>query len=70
MVGMGWQAWLDLGKESGLVLRDGEVLLPVVEDMLLIACQMFAEGKMVVVEHAEPVYLCNNVAWKKLLGKE
>ena len=42
-VGTGWQAWPDLGKESGLVLRDGEVLLPAAEDMLPIACQMFAE---------------------------
>lgn len=44
-VGTGWQAWPDLGKESGLVLRDGEVLLPAAEDMLPIACQMFAEVK-------------------------
>ncbi len=50
-VGTGWQAWPDLGKESGLVLRDGEVLLPAAEDMLPIACQMFAEGKTVAVEH-------------------
>ncbi len=57
-------------KESGLVLRDGEVLLPAAEDMPPIACQMFAEGKTVAVEHAEPVYLRNNVAWKKLPGKE
>ena len=69
-VGTGWQAWPDLGKESGLVLLDGEVLLPAAEDMLPIACQMFAEGKTVAVEHAEPVYLRNNVAWKKLPGKE
>ncbi|HHU9009123.1 tRNA (adenosine(37)-N6)-threonylcarbamoyltransferase complex dimerization subunit type 1 TsaB, partial [Escherichia coli] len=26
--------------------------------------------KTVAVEHAEPVYLRNNVAWKKLPGKE
>jgi len=69
-VGTGWQAWPDLGKESGLVLLDGEVLLPAAEDILPIACQMFAEGKTVAVEHAEPVYLRNNVAWKKLPGKE
>ncbi|HCN7068543.1 TPA: tRNA (adenosine(37)-N6)-threonylcarbamoyltransferase complex dimerization subunit type 1 TsaB, partial [Escherichia coli] len=55
---------------SGLALRDGDVLLPAAEDMLPIACQMFAEGKTVAVEHAEPVYLRNNVAWKKLPGKE
>ena len=59
-----------LSGEWVTVLRDGEVLLPAAEDMLPIACQMFAEGKTVAVEHAEPVYLRNNVAWKKLPGKE
>lgn len=69
-VGTGWPAWPELGKESGLTLRDGEVLLPAAEDMLPIACQMLTEGRTVAVEHAEPVYLRNNVAWKKLPGKE
>lgn len=69
-VGTGWPAWPELGKESGLALRDGEVLLPAAEDMLPIARQMLTEGRSVAVEHAEPVYLRNNVAWKKLPGKE
>jgi len=69
-VGTGWPAWPELGKESGLTLRDGDVLLPAAEDMLPIACQMLTDGKTVTVEHAEPVYLRNNVAWKKLPGKE
>lgn len=69
-VGTGWPAWPELGKESGLALRDGDVLLPAAEDMLPIACQMLADGKTVTVEQAEPVYLRNNVAWKKLPGKE
>ncbi len=42
------------------------MLLPAAEDMLPIACQLFAAGKTVAVEHAEPVYLRNTVAWKKL----
>ena len=70
-VGTGWQAWPDLGKESGLVFCTmAKCYCPAAEDMLPIACQMFAEGKTVAVEHAEPVYLRNNVAWKKLPGKE
>ena len=69
-VGTGCPAWPELGKESKPTLRDGDVLLPAAEDMLPIACQMFADGKTVAVEHAEPVYLRNNVAWKKLPGKE
>lgn len=69
-VGTGWPAWPELANVSGLALRDGDVLLPAAEDMLPLACQMLAAGKTVAVEHAEPVYLRNNVAWKKLPGKE
>lgn len=69
-VGTGWPAWPELGKDCGLALRDGEVLLPAAEDMLPIARQMLTEGRSVAVEYAEPVYLRNNVAWKKLPGKE
>ncbi|EBX4279107.1 tRNA (adenosine(37)-N6)-threonylcarbamoyltransferase complex dimerization subunit type 1 TsaB, partial [Salmonella enterica subsp. enterica serovar Stanleyville] len=35
-----------------------------------IASQKLAAGETVAVEHAEPVYLRNEVAWKKLPGKE
>ncbi|MTH47166.1 tRNA (adenosine(37)-N6)-threonylcarbamoyltransferase complex dimerization subunit type 1 TsaB [Intestinirhabdus alba] len=68
-VGTGWSAWPELGKESGLMLRDGGVQLPAAEDMLPIARLLLAAGKTVAVEHAEPVYLRNEVAWKKLPGK-
>ncbi|EAQ0309940.1 tRNA (adenosine(37)-N6)-threonylcarbamoyltransferase complex dimerization subunit type 1 TsaB, partial [Salmonella enterica] len=69
-VGTGWSAWPDLAKECGLTLHDGEVSLPAAEDMLPIASQKLAAGETVAVEHAEPVYLRNEVAWKKLPGKE
>ncbi len=69
-VGTGWPAWPEMGKDSGLTLVDGEILLPAAEDMLPIARQLFAAGEIVAVEHAEPVYLRNNVAWKKLPGRE
>lgn len=69
-VGTGWPAWPELGKDSGLTLNEGDVLLPAAEDMLPVAAQMLACGKTVAVEHAEPVYLRNTVAWKKLPGKE
>lgn len=68
-VGTGWPAWPDVAKDSGLTLVDGQVLLPHAEDMLPIACQLLAAGKTVAVEHAEPVYLRNEVAWKKLPGR-
>lgn len=68
-VGTGWPAWPDMANDSGLTLVDGQVLLPHAEDMLPIACQLLSAGKTVAVEHAEPVYLRNEVAWKKLPGR-
>lgn len=70
MVGTGWGAWPDLAANSPLTLTDGEMLLPAAEDMLPIARQLFAAQKYVSVEQAEPVYLRNEVAWKKLPGRE
>ncbi|MBG0517975.1 tRNA (adenosine(37)-N6)-threonylcarbamoyltransferase complex dimerization subunit type 1 TsaB [Enterobacter hormaechei] len=69
-VGTGWPAWPEMAKDTGLTLVDGNMLLPAAEDMLPIACQLLAAGKTVAVEHAEPVYLRNTVAWKKLPGRE
>ncbi|MDY1038251.1 tRNA (adenosine(37)-N6)-threonylcarbamoyltransferase complex dimerization subunit type 1 TsaB [Lelliottia sp. CFBP8978] len=68
-VGTGWVAWPEMANESGLTLVDGKVLLPAAEDMLPVACQSLAAGKTVAVEQAEPVYLRNEVAWKKLPGR-
>ncbi|MCL6745277.1 tRNA (adenosine(37)-N6)-threonylcarbamoyltransferase complex dimerization subunit type 1 TsaB [Kosakonia sp. R1.Fl] len=70
MVGTGWPAWPEMGNNSTATLRDGEILLPAAEDMLPIARQLLAAQKTVAVEHAEPVYLRNEVAWKKLPGRE
>lgn len=69
-VGTGWPAWPEMAKDTGLTLVDGNMLLPAAEEMLPIACQLLAAGKTVAVEHAEPVYLRNTVAWKKLPGRE
>ncbi|MDP9767000.1 tRNA (adenosine(37)-N6)-threonylcarbamoyltransferase complex dimerization subunit type 1 TsaB [Kosakonia cowanii] len=70
MVGTGWGAWPGLAANSPVTLTDGEMLLPTAEDMLPIARQLFAAQKWVAVEQAEPVYLRNEVAWKKLPGRE
>ena len=69
-VGTGWPVWPDMANDTGVTLVDGNMLLPAAEDMLPIACQLLAAGKTVAVEHAEPVYLRNTVAWKKLPGRE
>ncbi|AUJ81242.1 tRNA (adenosine(37)-N6)-threonylcarbamoyltransferase complex dimerization subunit type 1 TsaB [Enterobacter cancerogenus] len=69
-VGTGWAAWPEMASNTGITLVEGNMLLPAAEDMLPIACQLLAAGKTVAVEHAEPVYLRNTVAWKKLPGRE
>ncbi|SCC66059.1 tRNA (adenosine(37)-N6)-threonylcarbamoyltransferase complex dimerization subunit type 1 TsaB [Kosakonia oryziphila] len=69
-VGTGWPTWPEMGNGNALTLTDGEILLPTAEDMLPLAQQLFAAQKTVAVEHAEPVYLRNEVAWKKLPGRE
>lgn len=69
-VGTGWKAWPEMGTSSGLTLTDGKTELPAAQDMLPIALQLLAEGRTVAVEQSEPVYLRNEVAWKKLPGRE
>ncbi|MFU0920737.1 tRNA (adenosine(37)-N6)-threonylcarbamoyltransferase complex dimerization subunit type 1 TsaB [Kluyvera sichuanensis] len=69
-VGTGWAAWPDMAQGANATLVDGNVTLPEAEDMLPIACAMLEQGKTVAVDKAEPVYLRNNVAWKKLPGRE
>ncbi|RPH20591.1 tRNA (adenosine(37)-N6)-threonylcarbamoyltransferase complex dimerization subunit type 1 TsaB [Buttiauxella warmboldiae] len=69
-VGTGWQAWPDMAQGSELIIRDGEVSLPTAQDMLPLAIQALNSGNTLAVEHAEPVYLRNEVTWKKLPGRE
>ena len=69
-VGTGWQAWPEMANDTGLTLTDGGVSLPEAQDMLPIAHHQLSLGHTVAVEHAEPVYLRNEVAWKKLPGRE
>lgn len=69
-VGTGWEAWPEMAKESGLQVTSAGVSLPEAEDMLPLAMQVVERQQTVAVEHAEPVYLRNEVAWKKLPGRE
>ncbi len=54
---------------SSVILVDGGIQLPAAEDMLPLAARDFEQQKTVPVEQAEPVYLRNEVAWKKLPGR-
>ncbi|WP_455424721.1 tRNA (adenosine(37)-N6)-threonylcarbamoyltransferase complex dimerization subunit type 1 TsaB [Dryocola sp. LX212] len=69
-VGTGWQAWPDMALNSRVIVQDGKTTLPAAEDMLPLAIQAFNADRTVAVEQAEPVYLRNEVTWKKLPGKE
>lgn len=69
-VGTGWKAWPQLAEFDQLDMVLTEVELPRAEDMLPLAQQALAEGLTVAPEQAEPTYLRNEVAWKKLPGRE
>lgn len=69
-VGTGWKAWPQLAEASPLQLTMSSVELPCAQDMLPLAVLALAAGHSVAPEHAEPTYLRNNVAWKKLPGRD
>ncbi|PHM69793.1 tRNA (adenosine(37)-N6)-threonylcarbamoyltransferase complex dimerization subunit type 1 TsaB [Xenorhabdus sp. KJ12.1] len=68
IAGTGWEAY-PLLLENHLTLIPGDMALPHAEDMLPLAVQMWKEGEATAVELAEPVYLRNEVTWKKLPGR-
>ncbi|QZY91933.1 tRNA (adenosine(37)-N6)-threonylcarbamoyltransferase complex dimerization subunit type 1 TsaB [Pantoea dispersa] len=69
-VGTGWQAYPQLlAGTSGAQLLTTTVTLPAAEDMLPLALSAWQRDDSVAVENAEPVYLRNEVAWKKLPGR-
>ncbi|SQI41150.1 UGMP family protein [Leminorella richardii] len=69
-VGTGWQTYPTMGDGSAVALRDGKVLFPRAQDMLPLALTRWKKGQVQSAEHIEPVYLRNEVAWKKLPGRE
>ncbi|QKJ87356.1 tRNA (Adenosine(37)-N6)-threonylcarbamoyltransferase complex dimerization subunit type 1 TsaB [Paramixta manurensis] len=70
MVGTGWQAWPMLAEQAPLALKETAITLPAAQDMLPLALRALNARQTVLPEHAEPVYLRNEVAWKKLPGRE
>ena len=68
-VGTGWQAYPHLLTSANAKLVTTGVALPAAEDMLPLALSAWQRGEAVAVENAEPVYLRNEVAWKKLPGR-
>jgi tRNA threonylcarbamoyladenosine biosynthesis protein TsaB len=69
-VGTGWSAWPQLSAESALTLQASDITLPAAEAMLPLAQQLWQQGGALPPEQVEPAYLRNEVAWKKLPGRD
>ena len=67
--GTGWQAYPALQQGHNLTLTASDVTLPAAQDMLPLATLALAQGHTLLPETAEPTYLRNEVAWKKLPGR-
>ncbi|MGR5278911.1 tRNA (adenosine(37)-N6)-threonylcarbamoyltransferase complex dimerization subunit type 1 TsaB [Vibrio rotiferianus] len=68
--GTGWDAYQDELGQLRLNLTAGEVLYPDSQDIVILAKQELDKGNTVPVEESSPVYLRDNVTWKKLPGRE
>lgn len=66
-VGTGWAAYPQF-KNSGL--EGSDIILPSAQYMLELALTDYAQNKIISALEIEPVYLRNEVTWKKLPGRE
>ena len=66
-VGTGWGAYPQF-KENGL--EGSDIILPSAQYMLGLALTDYAQNKVISALEIEPVYLRNEVTWKKLPGRE
>ena len=66
-VGTGWAAYPQF-KDSGL--EGSDIILPSAQYMLELALTDYANNKVISALEIEPVYLRNEVTWKKLPGRE
>ena len=66
-VGTGWGTYPQF-KENGL--EGSDIILPSAQYMLELALTDYAQNKIISALEIEPVYLRNEVTWKKLPGRE
>lgn len=69
VVGTGWAAYSQFAAQN-LPLVVSEITLPSAKYMLSLAKQEIAKGNIKSVDEIEPVYLRNEVTWKKLPHKQ
>ncbi|HHX8347981.1 tRNA (adenosine(37)-N6)-threonylcarbamoyltransferase complex dimerization subunit type 1 TsaB [Vibrio diabolicus] len=70
IAGTGWDAYQEVLADLPFNLTHGDVLYPDSQDIVILAEQEFKKGNTVPVEDSSPVYLRDNVTWKKLPGRE
>ena len=68
-VGTGWQTYARQLSALQHVSIANDILFPSAQDMLTLALPALASGAFIAAEHAEPVYVRDEVTWQKLPGK-
>ncbi|MCL9783070.1 tRNA (adenosine(37)-N6)-threonylcarbamoyltransferase complex dimerization subunit type 1 TsaB [Vibrio sp. S4M6] len=68
--GTGWSAYEQELSGLSLTRVEGGINLPEAQDIAYLAKFELEKGNTVVAENASPVYLRDNVAWKKIPGRE
>ena len=68
-VGTGWQTYREPLLQWQPAQISSEILYPSAQDMLALARPAFIAGQFVAAEFAEPVYVRDEVTWKKLPGR-
>lgn len=67
--GSGWVTYPEL-LSSATKTSESHYLFPLAEDMLILALRQFENHECLTVDEALPVYLRNEVTWKKLPGRQ
>ncbi|SHF83476.1 tRNA (adenosine(37)-N6)-threonylcarbamoyltransferase complex dimerization subunit type 1 TsaB [Vibrio gazogenes] len=67
--GTGWAAYHEALSQLPIQVASGDVLYPDAEDIVFLAKIAFEDGKTVPAEEASPIYLRDQVAWKKMPGR-
>jgi len=68
-VGTGFETYPQLAEDARITVAS-HLRLPSAKLMIPLAVDAFNRGEAMPVDEVEPVYLRNNVAWKKLPGRE
>lgn len=69
-IGTGWQTYQDVLTSQIPAQIDNEQAFPEALDIAYLALQAFNNGHYVEASQAQPIYVRDNVTWKKLPGKE